>query len=324
MNKYLFKFPITLNKNKAEAILRRLFDKFNSGKTASEGELLSRIGTSIREYFSRIRRSRISEYTKVSVDEGPSSTKINQLFDQMTGDMQDSYDQQNAIDQSVVEVHNYLDIRKEAIKNDLKRASQALKDLITLTKETDTSVIIFEDTFDTQDKTDTEFTTALDRAMVDTAAGVVTLNGDRTSIPLSKIISKNIQVTFDGEVIDMVVDTDDNTFSDGKLYGDPRDLGENGIRIGRDAIATVIKLKDLKISEEGRSSNVKVGANESSEDKDTQQDGETQDGGRIKSDGRKSDRRGSLNPDGTVGTTLNGRRKDQVSIIHSTFPNPFN
>jgi len=221
----LFKSPLRFSRAVAEKILRRLFLRYNSLGVQEEGDLLLRFLDAMCTFFSRIRKSLISDQYVVSHLEGPSSRKLNDLMVSMVDDISNTYVQQNAIDKSLVETHNLLDIQRAAIEAALKTASEGLTDLFAITSSVDAAVVIFEDSFNTRNKHDEAFPTALEQADIDIVAGIIRLASGAKYVPEDFIQDRQVRVSFDGEPIEK-----DNTFSWGKLYGDPRDLGENGIR----------------------------------------------------------------------------------------------
>jgi len=210
--------------------------RYNEVDRKETGELAVRILTSVRTFFSTLRRSSITEDMKVSVLEGPSSDKMNRYFHAMTEDLETYFAQQNEIDKIVVENHNLVSSQQNIIKNAMKIATDRLSELDSVVGETnDSALIVFEDNFDTLQKTDLETPIALPRADVDTVMGVVRLKNEAFNIELDNIQEVTLIPQFDGVVLSINNDMQ-NTFSDGKLYGDPRETGENGIRYGMTGI----------------------------------------------------------------------------------------
>ncbi len=221
----LFDSPLRFSRATAERILNRLFLRYNALEVQEKGDILVRFMHAMTTFFSRMRRSLMSDQHLVSRLEGPSSTKFNDLMESMVGDIDNTFVQQNAIDNSIVETHNFLDEQRADIEKSLKTASERLTDLFAITSIVDSGVITFVDSFDTKGKHDDTFPTALEQADVDVMAGVIRLASGSRNIPVDIIKDRQIQVFFDGQLVES-----NNTFSWGKLYGDPRDLGENGIR----------------------------------------------------------------------------------------------
>jgi len=243
MYSFLFKSPAQFSKRVAELVLQRLFQRYNLGAAATEGELLTRILDTLRTFFSKVRRSLISSQSFVTPMEGPSSSKMNDLMTTMMDDVTNAYSQQNAIDASIVEIHNLTQVQKDSIEIDLKKASEKLDGIIVLSSNLEAGVIIFEDKFTTSEKQDKEFPTTRGHADIDTSANVLRLANNVESIGSDLVDHRNVRVIFNQDI-----PLDDNTFSYGKLYGDPRDLGENGIR-ARFSVTKVSEGNDVTVNE---------------------------------------------------------------------------
>lgn len=236
MSWMLSRKPVTFVADKASSIINRMIRRYNEVDRKETGELAVRILGSIRTFFSTLRRSSITEDMKVSPLEGPSSEKMNRFFHAMTEDLETYFSQQNEIDKVVVENHNLVTSQQSLIRNSLKIATDKLSELDSVVGENnDSALIVFEDQFDTLQKTDLETPVALPRADVDTVMGVVRLKNDSFNIELENIQEVTLIPQFDGVVLSINNDMQ-NTFSDGKLYGDPRESGENGIRYGMTGI----------------------------------------------------------------------------------------
>jgi len=244
----LFKSPLRFSQSVAEKITRRLFLRFNSLALKEDGDFLVRLMDALNTFFSRMRKSMISDEHLVNPMEGPSSTKFNGLMTSMVDDIDNIYGQQNAVDKSIVETHNLLEMKRRSIESALRVTSAHMAELTAIAGSVDAAVVTFEDSFDTKAKHDEKFPTALEQADVDIVAGIIRLAGGAKPITKELIQKRQLRVFFDGTPVER-----DNTFSWGKLYGDPRDLGENGIR------AT---FKIISVSEDVVSQGEQVGGEE--------------------------------------------------------------
>jgi len=156
------------------------------------------------------------------------------------------YEQQNAIDQSILEVHNYHDIRRDAISGLLHLANDRLVRLIGESTRTSSGYVTFEDNFDTSSKIDSSFPLQSPPAEVDPSAGSLHLGGQGDRLTQDEISSATLSAKFDGSSLTLSAFESDNSISDGKLYGDPRDAGENGVRVGKIILQKVRTVVDTQ------------------------------------------------------------------------------